>query len=160
MGNIHKTVKTQTVESEMYQTRPVNPPEPFIVADFNKMEDELWQCRDKILESCLNYFYEALSRLTDNIITFADIKTNKKANGISPEPYEKHTVYITYDGGNRPKENGKAFSRVNAVFLKNEEIFLNLDDCAEYNIHRVHDIYEVLLVLKVTRYYWQFAYIA
>lgn len=155
MGNIHKKE-----ESEGYQTRPVDPLEPFRVPDFNKMEDELWQRRDKLLESCFYYFYKALSCLKNNIITFADIKANVKVNGISPEPYEKHTIYITYDGSDRPKENGKAFSRVNAIFLKNEEIFLNLDDCAEYNIHRVHDIYEVLLVLKVTRYYWQFAYIA
>ena len=155
MGNIHKTE-----ESESYQTGTVDPPEPFRVPDFNKMEDELWQRRDKLLECCYYYFHKALDCLKDNIITFADIKANMKANGISPEPYENHTIYITYDGSDRPKENGKAFSRVNAVFLKNKEIFLNLDDCAEYNIHRVHDIYEVLLVLKVTRYYWQFAYIA
>jgi hypothetical protein len=47
------------------------------------------------------------------------------------------SVCVTYDGGNHPEYASNAFSEVHGVFRRGNKIYLNTEDCDEYEIDRV-----------------------
>lgn len=47
------------------------------------------------------------------------------------------SVCVTYDGGRHPEYNSNASSDVARVFKKDGKIYLDIEDCEEYDIERV-----------------------
>ena len=47
------------------------------------------------------------------------------------------TVCVTYDGGRHPEYDTNAYSTVWSVFKKDNEIYLETEDCDEYSIDRI-----------------------
>ena len=50
---------------------------------------------------------------------------------------EENMMSVPYDGGNHPEYASNCFSNVNSVYLKNDTIYLDIEDCDEYEIDRV-----------------------
>ena len=50
------------------------------------------------------------------------------------------TVCVTYDGGRHPEYDTNAFSTVLSVFKKNNEIYVETEDCEEYGIDRIDEM--------------------
>ena len=46
---------------------------------------------------------------------------------------------VSYDGGNHPEYNSNCFSEVRSVYIKDGEIYLNIEDSDEYSIKNVSD---------------------
>ena len=47
-------------------------------------------------------------------------------------------VSVSYDGGNHPEYASNCFSTVNAVYLKDGEIYLDTEDCSMYSIDDIN----------------------
>lgn len=47
-------------------------------------------------------------------------------------------VSVPYDGGNHPEYASNCFSIVNAVYLKDGEIYLDTEDCSMYSIDDIN----------------------
>ena len=62
-----------------------------------------------------------------------------KADGNSVEINEDNMMCVPYDGGNHPEYASNCNSRLNSVYLKDGEIFLDIEDCDEYEIDRIND---------------------
>ena len=62
---------------------------------------------------------------------------------------EENMISVSYDGGNHPEYASNCFSNVNSVYLKNDVIYLDIDDCDEYEIDRVNseDVFNIAEVL-------------
>ena len=59
-------------------------------------------------------------------------------------PYGRETC-ITYNGGGHPECASNAYSMVHAVFLKDNNLFVDCDDCDEYDMSELYwlEIYDV-----------------
>ena len=62
---------------------------------------------------------------------------------------EENMISVPYDGGNHPEYASNCFSNVNSVYLENDVIYLDIDDCDEYEIDRVNseDVFNIAEVL-------------
>ena len=60
-----------------------------------------------------------------------------KDNGGTIEVGEDDFICVTYDGGHHPEYATNAFSQVNAVFVKGDKLYLDIEDDDEYGIERV-----------------------
>ena len=59
---------------------------------------------------------------------------------------------VVYDGGNHPEYDYNAFSNVERVYLKDGEVYLDIEDASEYNIDRINaeSLFDVALAVKET----------
>ena len=59
---------------------------------------------------------------------------------------------VVYDGGNHPEYDSNAFSNVERVYLKDGEVYLDIEDASEYNIDRINaeSLFDVALAVKET----------
>ena len=62
-----------------------------------------------------------------------------KADGNYVEISDDNMLCVPYDGGNHPEYASNCNSRLNSVYLKDGEIFLDIEDCDEYEIDRIND---------------------
>jgi len=62
-------------------------------------------------------------------------------------------VTITYDGGRHPEYATNAFSEVFGVYLDNNKIFIDCEDCDAYSIDRIWSLDEVIAICDVLRNY-------
>ena len=101
----------------------------------NSLWEQISSTIREIRSECEEYLVDTLKAAPNNRIDFYD------KDGY---PYGCET-YITYDGGRHPEYASNAFSTVNAVFLKDNKIFVDCDDCDEYDICEVDwsQIYDV-----------------
>lgn len=74
-------------------------------------------------------------------------KTIKEVGGTICTEGEEDTLTVTYDGGRHPEYDTNAFSEVNNIFLKDDKIYLDTEDCEEYSIDRINDdeVYDVAM---------------
>lgn len=72
-----------------------------------------------------------------------------KADGNSVEIDEDNMISVPYDGGNHPEYASNCYSRLNSVYLKDGRIFLDIEDCNEYEIDRIDgdDVFAIAEVL-------------
>lgn len=72
-----------------------------------------------------------------------------KADGNSVEIDEDNMMSVPYDGGNHPEYASNCYSRLNSVYLKDGKIFLDIEDCDEYEIDRIDgdDVFAIAEVL-------------
>lgn len=91
---------------------------------FENVSKTYYECMDirrKVNEISLETIKAVLSETDGNIVEFD----------------EDNMICVPYDGGNHPEYASNCFSMVNSVYLKNGEIFLNIQDCDEYEIDRI-----------------------
>lgn len=85
---------------------------------------EIWNKRfalDKqVKEGCMEYIKAELAK-HNNTIDLTD------TDGVS----------VMYDGGNHPEYASNAFSSVYSVFMKDNSIYLETEDCSQYDIDSI-----------------------
>lgn len=62
-----------------------------------------------------------------------------KADGNYVEIDEDNMMSVPYDGGNHPEYASNCYSLLKYVYLKDGRIFLEIEDCDEYEIDRIND---------------------
>ena len=67
------------------------------------------------------------------------MKLLSEEDGNRVEISEENMMSVPYDGGNHPEYASNCFSMVNAVYLKDDVIYLDIEDCDAYEIDRVDD---------------------
>lgn len=75
----------------------------------------------KIRKTCLDILIELLSEEEGNKVEIS----------------EENMMSVPYDGGNHPEYASNCFSMLNAVYLKDDVIYLDIEDCDAYEIDRV-----------------------
>lgn len=65
---------------------------------------------------------------------------------------EDEFITVAYNGGRHPEYNSNVYSQVNSVYLKDGEIFLEIEDCDEYPIADV----EAFELFDICRYIEQY----
>ena len=90
----------------------------------NSLWEQILPTIKEIKSESEEYLLETLKATPNGRIDFYDEDGN---------PYGRETC-ITYDGGRHPEYASNAFSVVHAVFLKDNKVFIDCDDCDEYNI--------------------------
>ena len=84
-----------------------------IYAEWQKLNDELFQESKDYIKKCL-------SIPIDNSISL-----------------DECNVCITYDGGNHPEYYANPYSHVERVYLKNGNIYVDTEDCYQYDIENI-----------------------
>ena len=59
---------------------------------------------------------------------------------------------VVYDGGNHPEYDSNAYSIVERVYLKDGNVYLDIEDASDYNIDRIsaESLFDVALAVKET----------
>lgn len=88
-----------------------------------KLKESIAETERKIKEGCLEYLKKVL-----------------KQNGgrISCEVKDEFLT-VPYDGGRHPEYATNEFSNVDEVYLKDDKIFLSIEETDEYEIGRIND---------------------
>jgi hypothetical protein len=65
-------------------------------------------------------------------------KMLEKAPNKTIEINYDYTVSVCYDGGNHPEYNSNCYSEVHSVKLKDGDIYLETEDCDEYDFENIN----------------------
>ena len=59
---------------------------------------------------------------------------------------------VVYNGGNHPEYDSNAYSNVECVYLKDGNVYLDIEDASGYNIDRINaeSLFDVALAVKET----------
>ena len=74
-----------------------------------------------------NYLKEILADRPDNYIDLLPDNTNRLLD----------EVVVSYNGGRHPEYDSNCYSTVYGAFLKNDKLYLNIEDCDEYPANEV-----------------------
>ena len=103
------------------------------------MEKEGFKRVKRTFEEASKTFYDCMETMHNvyeiSLGTIKAVLSETDGNSVEFDEYEMLTV--PYDGGSHPEYASNCFSRVNSVYLKNGEIYLNIEDCDEYHIERI-----------------------
>ena len=119
------------------------------------MEKEGFKRVKRTFEEASKTFYDCMEIMHNvyetSLETIKAVLSETDGNSVEFDEYEMLTV--PYDGGNHPEYASNCFSRVNSVYLKNGEIYLNIEDCDEYHIERIsyNDAFAIAEVLVKKR---------
>ena len=111
--------------------------------DFFSMREAYDELVQDLIPSTIQFIVDALKQVPTGRITLSDSNVYEdycEYNGM---------LYIAYDGGNHPEYASNCYSRLNSVYLKDGEIFLDIEDCDEYEIDRINydDVFAIAEVL-------------
>lgn len=100
--------------------------------DFEKTFEKVAELNKHLREECCDYLRKVL-------------KENGNSIDLQSEDEDYAIVCVTYDGGNHPEYAANPYSQVYGIFLneKDNEIYLETEDCDEYCIDRVDSVMEV-----------------
>ena len=119
------------------------------------MEKEGFKRVKRTFEAASKTFYDCMEIMHNvyetSLETIKAVLSETDGNSVEFDEYEMLTV--PYDGGSHPEYASNCFSRVNSVYLKNGEIYLNIEDCDEYHIERIsyNDAFAIAEVLVKKR---------
>ena len=103
-------------------------------------KEEIKKVKETFEEASKKYYECVEIKRKVNEVSLETIKAVlSKAEGNSVEIDEDNMMCVPYDGGNHPEYASNCFSRLNSVYLKDGEIFLDIEDCDEYEIDRIND---------------------
>lgn len=86
-------------------------------------------------KAMLEYF-EVLGKVAKDCDGILEtILSNVDGNRVEIE--EENAISVSYDGGNHPEYASDCFPSVKAVYLKNGEIYLDIDGCDAYPISKI-----------------------
>lgn len=108
-------------------------------AKLNKTQEvfEEWSSwNTKLYKACVNYIEVVLDALPEHKI----------------EIDENYPVSVPYDGGNHPEYASNCFSDVYCVYYKNNNIYLDIEDCEEYSIENIsaENAYDIVQSIRQT----------
>lgn len=108
--------------------------------DFEKTFEKVAELNKHLREECCDYLRKVL-------------KENGNSIDLQSEDEDDDIVCVTYDGGNHPEYAANPYSQVYGIFLneKDNEIYLETEDCDEYCIDRVDSVMEVYDVCSFVR---------
>ena len=99
---------------------------------WEKVEEELYQDSE-------NYIKSQLEVLPNNEIVI---------------DYDNCTYIpsVVYNGGNHPEYDSNAYSNVECVYLKDGEVYLDIEDASEYNIDNINAeaLFYIAMAVKET----------
>lgn len=78
----------------------------------------------------------ALEQMQKVVIPFIKQEVSKQG-GVICFSKSEDWITITYDGGNHPEYYATPCSTVKSVFIKNDALYVELEDCDEYPIENV-----------------------
>lgn len=84
--------------------------------DFYKAFEAWCDADDQLYKECYHYLEHVLTIFPSHSVTI----------------HEDSPVCVPYDGGNHPEYASNCFSRVNSVYMKDGEIYMDIEDCSEY----------------------------
>lgn len=104
---------------------------------FIELGEKIEDLNIELRKECVNFLKEILKDEIPLVLLTDDDETS-------------FYVSVTYDGGNHPEYASNAYSMVYSVWMKDEQIYLELDDCDEYGIDRVEtmELYNVCCTIK------------
>lgn len=86
----------------------------------NKIYEEWVKLNKELFQESEDYIKECLSIPIGNSISL-----------------DECNVCVTYDGGNHPEYYANPFSDVERVYLKNGKVYVDTEDCAQYDIDNI-----------------------
>lgn len=95
-------------------------------------------------KSCIDYIRWVLKGLDGEMIVLDPKSMDEEMQD------EFQAVTVPYDGGNHPEYNSNCFSQVNAVYLKGNDIYLDIDETDEYSIDNI-DIQDVENIAELVK---------
>ena len=95
-------------------------------------------------KSCIDYIRWVLKGLGGEMIVLDPKSMDEEMQD------EFQAVTVPYDGGNHPEYNSNCFSQVNAVYLKGNDIYLDIDETDEYSIDNI-DIQDVENIAELVK---------
>ena len=95
-------------------------------------------------KSCIEYIRGVLKGLDGEMIVLDPKSMDEEMQD------EFQAVTVPYDGGNHPEYNSNCFSQVNAVYLKGNDIYLDIDETDEYSIDNI-DIQDVENIAELVK---------
>ena len=84
-----------------------------IYAEWEKLNYELFQ-------ESKDYIKECLSKTIDNSVSL-----------------DECNICVTYDGGRHPEYDANPYSHVERVYLKNGNVYIDTEDCYQYDIYNI-----------------------
>lgn len=103
-------------------------------------KDEIKKIKESFEEASKKYYECVEIKRKIKEVSMETIKAVlSKADGNSVEIDEDNMMSVPYDGGNHPEYASNCYSRLNSVYLKDGRIFLDIEDCDEYEIDRIDD---------------------
>ena len=84
-----------------------------IYEDWQKLNKELFQESEYYIKECL-------SKTIGNSVLLDECE-----------------IYVTYDGGNHPEYDATPFSHVERVYLKDGKVYVDTEDCYQYDIDNI-----------------------
>ena len=88
-----------------------------------KFKESILETERKIKNGCLDYLKKVL----------------KENGGEISCNVEDEFLTVPYDGGRHPEYASNEFSNVDAIYLKDDKVFLSIEETDEYEIDRIND---------------------
>lgn len=95
-------------------------------------------------KSCIEYIRGVLKGLNGEIIILDPNSMDEDMQG------KFEGVTVPYDGGNHPEYNSNCFSQVKAVYLKGNDIYLEIEETDEYSIDNI-DVQDVESIAELIK---------
>ena len=114
------------------------------VADFMGIYSHWAEVGRNLRKSCIDYIRGVLKGLNGEII----ILDPNSMDGDMQGKFE--AVTVPYDGGNHPEYNSNCFSQVKSVYLKDNDIYLEIEETDEYSIDNI-DVQDVESIAELIK---------
>lgn len=92
-----------------------------------KLKESIAETERKIKEGSLEYLKRVL-RENSNSLNLDDDESIKDGY-----------LTVPYDGGRHPEYASNEFSAVDSIYLKDDKVFLSIEETDEYEIDRIND---------------------
>ena len=86
----------------------------------NKIYEEWQKLNKELFQESKGYIKECLSKTIDNSVSL-----------------DECNIYVTYDGGRHPEYDATPFSHVERVYLKDGKVYVDTEDCYQYDIYNI-----------------------
>ena len=101
------------------------------MVDKNELKEQF-----KAVSNAVSDYYALMGKIRKTCLDILiDLLSEEDGNRV--EISEENMMSVPYDGGNHPEYASNCFSMLNAVYLKDDVIYLDIEDCDAYEIDRV-----------------------
>ena len=114
------------------------------VTDFMGIYSHWAEIGRNLRKSCIEYIRGVLKGLNGKIIILDPNSMDEDMQG------KFEGVTVPYDGGSHPEYNSNCFSQVKAVYLKDNDIYLEIEETDEYSIDNI-DIQDVESIAELIK---------
>ena len=86
----------------------------------NKIYEKWEKLNKELFQESKDYIKECMSKTIDNSVSL-----------------DECNICVTYDGGRHPECDANPYSHVERVYLKNGNIYVDTEDCYQYDIDNI-----------------------